>query len=42
MGDFKATTAYTTIRISKSLKEERRKRGEEGRREGEGKEEEKE
>lgn len=38
MGDFKATTACTTIRISKSLKKERRKQGEEGKegRRGEG------
>ena len=42
MGDFKATTACTTIRISKSLKEERRKRGEERKEEGEGKEKEEE
>ena len=40
MGDFKATTACTTIRISKSLKKERRKQGEEGKegRRGEGEE----
>ena len=40
MGDFKATTACTTIRISKSLRKKEGNKERKERREGEGKEKE--